>query len=90
MERMERTQLSENGQVIIPEVIRRALHWNAGQELVIVNTGDGVLLKSKKLFEPAAIDDVAGCLKYSGAAKTIDEMNEAIAEGIRQRYANRT
>ncbi len=87
---MERTQVLEQGQVVLPEVIRRAHNWDVGQELLIVNSGDGVLLTTKALFEPTTIDDVAGCLQYAGSAKTLDEMNEAISEGVKQTYAKRS
>lgn len=30
-----------------------------------------------------SVDDVAGCLSYDGPAKTIEEMNDAIANGVR-------
>jgi hypothetical protein len=33
----------------------------------------------------AALDAVAGCLKWNGPAKTIDEMNDAVARGAKER-----
>ena len=86
---MERTQVLEEGQIVLPEVIRRVHHWNIGQELLIVDNGDSVLLTSLPFFEPTTLDDVGGCLQYTGPAKTLDEMNTAIAEGVKQTYANR-
>ena len=86
---METTQVLEHGQVMLPEVIRRAHHWNVGQELVIVDSDDGVLLTSKVVFEPTTLDEVAGCLHYTGQAKTLDDMQQAIEEGVKQTYANR-
>jgi bifunctional DNA-binding transcriptional regulator/antitoxin component of YhaV-PrlF toxin-antitoxin module len=86
---MERIQVLEHGHVVLPEAIRRLHHWDVGQELVIVDNDDGVLLTSKPLFPPTTLDDVAGCLQYSGPAKTIEDMHEAIAEGVKQRHANR-
>jgi hypothetical protein len=49
-----------------------------------VESRNGVLLTSKPFFEPTTLEDVAGCLQYAGPAKTLDEMREAIAEGVRQ------
>ncbi len=86
---MERTQVLEDGHVVLPEAIRRQHHWEVGQELVIEDNDDGVLLTSRPLFPPTTLADVAGCLQYSGPAKTIEDMHEAIAEGVKQRYANR-
>jgi hypothetical protein len=36
--------------------------------------GDGILLKPKKPFQETTLDQVAGCLKYEGKAKTIEEI----------------
>jgi hypothetical protein len=35
--------------------------------------------------KPSALDAVAGCLKWSGRAKTVEEMDEAIARGAKER-----
>ncbi|MCK9463656.1 MAG: hypothetical protein M0R80_28895 [Proteobacteria bacterium] len=35
--------------------------------------------------QTSALDAVAGCLKWSGSAKTIEEMDEAIARGAKER-----
>lgn len=35
-----------------------------------------------KPFASPDLYKVAGCLRYSGSAKTLEEMNEAIAKGI--------
>ncbi len=83
---MATTKLSSKGQVIIPKPIRTAHHWDAGQELVVIDVGDGVLLKAKKPFVETSIDEVASCLPYSGKAKTLDEMDEAIRQGVKDRF----
>ncbi|MDD5307016.1 MAG: hypothetical protein PHU25_06815 [Deltaproteobacteria bacterium] len=33
----------------------------------------------------AALDAVAGCLKWDGPAKTLEEMDEAVARGAKER-----
>ena len=43
---METTRLSSKGQVIIPKTLRDAHHWLAGQELIAINTGDGIVVQS--------------------------------------------
>lgn len=82
---METTKLSSKGQVIIPKPLRTAHHWDTGQELVAIDVGDGVLLKPKSPFAEKEIDEVASCLKYSGKAKTLDDMAAAIARGVKSR-----
>ena len=79
---MLRSKLSTKGQVIIPKPLRTAHNWQAGQRLQFIDTPDGILVKSDPAtFKQTAIEQVAGCLQYKGKAKSITEMNEAIARG---------
>ncbi len=78
---MTTTVLSSKGQVIIPKPVRTAHHWNPGDRLVVEDTPDGVLLRPASPFERTTLDDVAGCLKWNGPAKTLREMEEGIAKG---------
>ena len=73
---METTRVSEQGQVLVPQAMREAYGWEAGQELLLIDTGDGILLKPKKTFAEAALSDVAGCLKFP-SDKTIEDMDDA-------------
>ncbi|MCF6264091.1 MAG: AbrB/MazE/SpoVT family DNA-binding domain-containing protein [Xanthomonadales bacterium] len=83
---MNTTRLSSKGQVIIPKPLRAAHHWEAGQELIVIDLGDGVLLKPKTPFDETDIADVASCLKYKGKPKSVDDMNSAIKQGIKGKY----
>ena len=83
---MNTTKLSSKGQVIIPKPLRTAHHWETGQELVVVNLADGILLKPKAPFPETSIDDVASCLNYKGSTKTLDAMEQAIGKGIKAKY----
>jgi AbrB family looped-hinge helix DNA binding protein len=81
---MKTTKLSSQGQVTVPQSLRE--HWEEGQELIIINMGDGILLKPKKIFSETRLDEVAGCLNYQGKVKTIEEMDQAIAQGIQKSW----
>lgn len=59
---METTRLSTKGQVIIPKPLRTALRWQPGQELEVIETQDGLLLRARGPFEPSRLQDVAGML----------------------------
>ncbi len=83
---METTKLSSKGQVIIPKKLRDAHHWLAGQELIAIDTGDGILLKPKQPFKETKLVDVAGCLLYEGKAKTLAEMDDAIRQGVLEQW----
>lgn len=86
---METTKLSSKGQVIIPKSLRSALHWEAGMELLVVDTGEGILLKPKPPFAQTTLDEVAGCLAYTGDSKSLEEMDAAISKGIREEWGGR-
>ena len=75
---METTRLSSKGQIIIPKALRDAYHWESGLEFVVIDTGQGVLLKPYHPFAPTTLEDVAGSLIYDGPPRTVEEMDEAI------------
>lgn len=80
---METTRLSRKRQVILPKSVRESHHWLPGTEFVIEDTPDGVLLRPAKSFKPTRLEDVIGCTGYKGPAKTLEEMEVAIAKGVR-------
>jgi len=79
---VETTRLSSKGQVIIPKSLRDAYHWESGLEFVVIDTGQGVLLKPHYPFAPTALEDVAGSLNYDGPPRTNEEMDEAIRQAV--------
>ncbi len=83
---METTRLSSKGQVILPKSIRTAHHWEPGVEFSVEDVSDGILLRPIKVHPVTRLDDVIGCLGYSGPAKTLEEMDAAIAAGIQARH----
>lgn len=82
---METTKLSSKGQVIIPKSLRDSHHWLPGQEFAVIDAGDGVLLRAKRSFPLASLNDVAGILKYEGPPKSLEEMELAIQQGAMER-----
>lgn len=78
---MQTTTLSSKGQVIIPKHMRTMHRWETGQDLVVIDTGDGILLKPKQPFAETSLAEVASCLKHDGATVTLDDMEEAIKRG---------
>jgi bifunctional DNA-binding transcriptional regulator/antitoxin component of YhaV-PrlF toxin-antitoxin module len=81
---METTKLSSEGQVMIPQSLRQAHHWETGQELIAIDMGDGILLKPKKPFPETNLNNVAGCLQYRGVPKTLKDMDNAIRQRIEE------
>lgn len=79
------TTVSTKGQVILPKGIRQRRRWEAGTRLTVEDTEDGVLLKAAPLFAPTEVGAVFGSLRFAGKAKTVAEMNEAVAAEARRR-----
>jgi len=84
---MSTARLSSKGQLIIPKPIRKAHGWDTGQELEVIDTEEGILLKSKCPFKQTSMADVVGSLLYSGEARTVAQMHEAIARGVKARQS---
>ncbi len=83
---METTKISSKGQVVIPKSLRVAHHWEAGQELVVVDVGDGILFKSKSPFNETKISEVASSLKFAGKTRSLDDMDFAIGKGVKNQH----
>jgi AbrB family looped-hinge helix DNA binding protein len=86
---METTRLSSKGQVIIPKSVRASHHWESGLELLVIDTGEGVLLKPKAPFEESTLDAVTGCLKNRRPAPSPGEVEEAIQKAVRREWRGR-
>jgi AbrB family looped-hinge helix DNA binding protein len=83
---MDSIKLSSKGQVVIPKHIRSSYQWETGQELVLIDMGNGILIRPKALFPCSQLSEVAGCLPYVGTAKTIEDMDHAVAQGIKAQF----
>lgn len=86
---METTRLSSKGQVIIPKALRSAHHWEPGLELMVIDTGDGLLLKPKAPFAPVDLSEVAGMFKDKVRPKTDEEIRAALAADVRRKWRDR-
>ena len=83
---MTKTILSSKGQVIIPKSVRSSHNWTEGQELAVIDCDDGIMLKPVAPFNKTVIREVAGCLEYGGTPKTLEDMEDAIRKGVKERY----
>jgi AbrB family looped-hinge helix DNA binding protein len=83
---METTKLSSKGQVILPKAVRDARCWEAGTQFAVEEVSEGVLLRPLRSFPPSTFDEVFGCLHSKGRAKTLSQMEKAIATGVRKRH----
>ena len=78
--------MSSKGQVILPKAIRDAHAWKQGTEFIVEDSPNGVLLRPRKQVQPTTVDQIVGCLRYSGEPKTTEEMEQAIFDEIRKRH----
>lgn len=76
------TTVSTKGQVVLPSSVRQSLHWPPGTKLVVEHTSDGVFLRAAPVIEKTSVSEVFGMLKYSGAPKTLEEMDDAILDAV--------
>ncbi|MGC9946847.1 MAG: AbrB/MazE/SpoVT family DNA-binding domain-containing protein [Bryobacteraceae bacterium] len=81
----ETTRLSAKGQVILPKAIRDAHGWSAGTEFAVEEAPGGVTLRPSRPSPPSRLEDVAGCLRYTGRPKTLLQMEKAIAKEAKER-----
>jgi AbrB family looped-hinge helix DNA binding protein len=81
---METTRLSSKGQIVIPQHIREAHHWEAGGEFAVVELEGGILLTPIKTYKPSTVSEVLGCLNYKGSKKTLLQMEKAILDEARK------
>ena len=81
---MEKTRLSNKGQIVIPKAIRVRHGWEAGLEFVIENVNDGIKLKPIRPYKKTTINDVMGCMGYKGHKKSLEDMEAAIAKGAKE------
>ena len=83
---MEIAKVSETGQIIIPPEMRKLYSLEVGTEIILTDTGKGILIQPKQLFNPTTLNEVAGCLKYQGSPKTLEDMEAAICQGIQEQW----
>ncbi len=79
------TRLSTKGQLIIPKDIRDRHGWRAGSALIVEDRGTEVVLRSPLEIPETTLEDLVGCTGYSGPRRSLEEMEEAIARGARER-----
>lgn len=81
---MDTTTLSSKGQVILPKWLRDAHEWEPGLEFVVIDTGDGVLLKPSRPFPSTTLLEVVGSLTHTGQSLTIEQMDDGLRKAIEE------
>jgi AbrB family looped-hinge helix DNA binding protein len=82
---MDTTRLSSKGQLVLPKAIREDGNWPEGTEFLVERVPEGVLLRPVRPFPRTRLENVIGSAGYRGPARSIDEMQRAIAKGVKER-----
>ncbi len=56
-------------------------------EFTVEEVDEGVLLRPVKPFKPTTLEEVVGCTGYRGPARSLDDMERAVARGVKERRA---
>ncbi len=75
--------------MIIPKTFRAAHRWEPGQELVVIDVEDGILLKSKTPFAETTLDEVAGSFRVTGKTRSLNDMEATIRRGVWSAWRDR-
>ncbi len=82
---METTKLSSKGQIVLPKAVGDAGEWPAGTEFEVREVPDGVLLRALRTIPGTQLEEVFGCLRYTGKPKTVSEMKRGVAREVKKR-----
>jgi len=81
------TIVSTKGQVILPKSIRDGRGWRAGQQLIVEETREGILLRAASPFAPTKPEDVFGSLSHHGKSLSDRDIERALRSAAKRRHA---
>lgn len=84
-----RTRLSTKGQLILPKAMRERHGWLPGDELILDELGDSIVIRLARPGPEVDFEDLVGCAGYRGPARSLEEMEEAITQGARGQGGDR-
>lgn len=83
---MKTVRLSSKGQLVLPRGLRESHRWETGQEFMVLETDEGVLLKPVSPFTPTRLDEVAGMLEGLVEPRSDQEIEQALEKDVRSRW----
>ncbi|MEN9629947.1 MAG: hypothetical protein RJA10_3175 [Pseudomonadota bacterium] len=87
---MRTTVLSSKGQVIIPKALRVALRWDAGTQLEVHDTPEGVLLRPAATLPKQPLHEGLAAIRrrvgYTGPVVSIEAMDAAVLREAATRF----
>jgi AbrB family looped-hinge helix DNA binding protein len=79
-------KISAKGQITVPRAIRQKRGWEPGTRIIVIDTNEGVLLKTAPIFAPTKSHEVFGSLRYGRRPKTLKDMEAGIAAEVKRRH----
>ena len=70
----------------MPKSMRDQKHWEPGMEFTVEFCEDGILLRPAERFPRTTLDQVVGCVGYTGPVKTLEEMDAGILRMVKERH----
>ncbi len=61
-----------------------------GMGLIVEDHGDSVILRRAEELPVTTLEDLVGCSGYKGPARTLEDLEAAIAQGARERHGSRS
>jgi bifunctional DNA-binding transcriptional regulator/antitoxin component of YhaV-PrlF toxin-antitoxin module len=84
---METTKLSSKGQATLPRSVRDAQGWPSGTEFAVEATKGGCPAPAVETLQTHILQDAFESTGYTGKAKSLADMEKAIARGVEERNA---
>jgi len=75
-------RLSTKGQIVLPKEVRERYGLHPGAELTVEEHADHIVLRPVRRV---GVDDLLGLLAWDGPPKSLEEMEQGIARGVRER-----
>ncbi|WP_244552301.1 AbrB/MazE/SpoVT family DNA-binding domain-containing protein [Allosphingosinicella indica] len=80
--------MSAKGQIVIPKAVRERMKWAQGDDLEIVETAGGLLLRPRTpRRETITLEEFRRRVpRHEGPAVSLEEMEKAIDEAMAERW----
>lgn len=82
------TTLSSKGQIVIPRQIRLQHGWKPGISFSIIEEGDAIVLKPALARKTTTLEEVIGCVGYTGPVISLSDMDAGVLEEARKQVAS--
>lgn len=68
------TTLASDGSIVLPDDVCVHYGWSTGQQLELVATANGLVIRPVSPFPETQLDDVVGAVGYTGPAIPTDQL----------------